>query len=206
MLLVGPCLQTKNIYIVGGGIVGLATAYQLLKRRPGTNVVVLEKEEAVGQHQTGNNSGVLHAGLYYKPGSAKARLAVEGLKEMVAFCQAHDVPHEICGKIVVATNEPERVRLQALYERGQKNGLQGLKFLDRAAMLEIEPHVGGIAAVRVPEEGIVDYPNVCGAMVRQIEGLGGKVVTGAKVKRLRASGSGWEIADCERNFPGKLPH
>ena len=179
---------------------GLATAYQLLKRRPGTNVVVLEKEEAVGQHQTGNNSGVLHAGLYYKPGSAKARLAVEGLKEMVAFCQAHDVPHEICGKIVVATNEPERVRLQALYERGQKNGLQGLKFLDRAAMLEIEPHVGGIAAVRVPEEGIVDYPNVCGAMVRQIEGLGGKIVTGAKVTRLRASGSGWEIRTAKETF------
>ncbi|HUR47724.1 MAG TPA: L-2-hydroxyglutarate oxidase [Candidatus Saccharimonadales bacterium] len=193
MLIVAVCLQTRNIHIVGGGIVGLATAYQLLKHRPGTKVVVLEKEESVGQHQTGNNSGVLHAGLYYKPGSAKARLAVEGLKEMVAFCRAHNVSHEICGKIVVATDQAELSRLKDLFERGQKNGLQGLQFLERAAMLEIEPHVGGIAAVRVPEEGIVDYPNVCGALVEQIEVLGGKIVTGAKVTTLKQSGTGWEI-------------
>jgi (S)-2-hydroxyglutarate dehydrogenase len=193
-------LQIKSIYIVGGGIVGLATAYQLLRHRPGTAVAVLEKEALVGQHQTGNNSGVLHAGLYYKPGSAKARLAVDGLKEMVAFCQANNVSHEICGKIVVATNEAERVRLQALFERGQQNGLQGLTFLDRQAMLEIEPHVGGIAAVRVPEEGIVDYPNVCQALVQQIERLGGKIITGAKVTSLRAFSSGWKIGTTKGPF------
>jgi L-2-hydroxyglutarate oxidase len=185
---------------VGGGIVGLATAYQILISRPGTAVIVLEKEYAVGQHQTGNNSGVLHAGLYYKPGSAKARLAVEGLKEMVSFCQANNVAHEICGKIVVATNQAERGRLQDLYERGQKNGLRGLKFLDRAAMLDIEPHAGGIAAVHVPEEGIVDYPGVCGALVRQIEGLGGKVVTGAKVTTLQPSNSCWKIGTSKGDF------
>src|SRR3954454_11399476 len=119
-----------KIVIVGGGIVGLATAHELLKLHPNTSVVVLEKDGAVGQHQTGNNSGVLHAGLYYKPSSAKARLAVTGLKEMIAFCQANQIDHQICGKLVVATHETERQRLQNLYDRGQKNGLNGLQMLD----------------------------------------------------------------------------
>ena len=184
-------MSEQRFIIIGGGIVGLATAYQLLRARPGVRVTLLEKESAVGRHQTGHNSGVLHAGLYYKPGSAKARLAVDGLKEMAAFCREHGVAHEICGKLVVATDEAERVRLNDLFERGQKNGLAGLKMLDRAAMREIEPHVGGLAALRVPEEGIVDYPQVSAILAREIEKFGGEIVTDAKVTSLDERPDGW---------------
>lgn len=177
--------------MIGGGIVGLAAAYKLLRTHPGVRVAVLEKERGVGRHQTGNNSGVLHAGLYYKPGSLKARLAVSGIRQMTAYCQERGVPHEICGKVVVATTEPEVARLRDLYERGQQNGLTGLAWLDAAGLREIEPHAAGLAAVRVPEEGIVDYPAVCQALVRDIEAAGGQVVTGAEVRALRGNGGGW---------------
>jgi L-2-hydroxyglutarate oxidase len=192
--------QVKSIAIVGGGIVGLATAYRLLEKRPETEVLFLEKESAVGRHQTGNNSGVLHAGLYYKPGSVKARLAVRGIREMVAFCQEHGVAHEVCGKLVVAANEEELGRLKNLHERGQKNGLEGLRMLSRDEMREIEPHVGGIAALRVPQEGIVDYPAVCDALVREIESRGGKVVLNARVKAMHPSTGGWVLETAAGDF------
>jgi L-2-hydroxyglutarate oxidase len=184
-------VSAKRIIIVGGGIVGLATALKLAGRIPAAQVVVLEKEDDVARHQSGNNSGVLHAGLYYKPGSLKARLAVAGIQEMVAFCKENGVPHEICGKLVVAVDETELARLHNLHERGQKNGLQGLRLLDRPQMLEIEPHVAGIAAVHVPQEGIVDYVQVCRAMVKKIEAGGGRVVTGACVNKIQARNGGW---------------
>ena len=177
--------------IVGGGIVGLATAFKLGRRLPGLEITVLEKEEAVARHQTGNNSGVLHCGLYYKPGSAKARLAVAGVQEMIAFCREENVPHEVCGKLVVAADESELPRLQALHERGRQNGLQGLRLLNPEEMREIEPHVGGIAALRVPQEGIVDYPSVCAVLLKKIQAQGGRVVTGAKVTGLRPTATGW---------------
>src|SRR5690348_1822067 len=138
--------MSKSFVIIGGGIVGLATAYRLLQRSPDAAVTVLEKEDGVGRHQTGNNSGVLHCGLYYKPGSVKARLAVNGIRQMVAFCQENDIPHEICGKLVVAADNEELPRLDDLFDRGRKNGLEGLRKLSREEMLEIEPHVGGVAA------------------------------------------------------------
>src|ERR1044071_8283317 len=141
----------RTICIVGGGIVGLATAYRLGAGRPGTSVTVLEKEATVGRHQTGNNSGVLHCGLYYKPGSVKARLAVDGIRQMVAFCQENGIAHEVCGKLVVAADEEELPRLNDLFERGTKNGLEGLRKVTREEMCEIEPHVGGVAALRVPQ-------------------------------------------------------
>src|SRR4249919_1646743 len=115
--------MAKSFIIVGGGIVGLATAFRLLERSPDAAVTVLEKEDAVGQHQTGNNSGVLHCGLYYKPGSVKARLAVNGIRQMVAFCRENGIPHEVCGKLVVAADESEVSRLHGLEERGTANGL-----------------------------------------------------------------------------------
>ena len=189
-----------SVAIIGGGIVGLATAYRLLEKSPGTKVVVLEKEAAVGRHQTGNNSGVLHAGLYYKPGSVKARLAVRGIRQMVEFCREHGVAHEVCGKLVVAVNDEELERLHNLHERGQKNGLEGLTLLGRDEMREIEPHVGGIAALRVPQEGIVDYPAVCQALVREIERRGGKVVVNAKVKAMRPASGGWVIETAAGDF------
>ncbi len=184
-------MNGQRVTIIGGGIVGLATAYRLLEKFPGSQVAVLEKEESVGRHQTGNNSGVLHAGLYYKPGSVKARMAVTGIRQMVAFCQENAIPHEICGKIVVACDQQEVERARNLLERGAQNGLEGLQWLDGAQMREIEPHVAGIAAVRVPQEGIVDYPRVCDVLVEKIHERGGKVVVNARVRRLKRQGGEW---------------
>jgi L-2-hydroxyglutarate oxidase len=190
--------------VVGGGIIGLATAYKLLLASPGNSVIVLEKERDVGLHQSGNNSGVLHAGLYYKPGSYKARLAVDGIRQMTAFCEEHSIPHEICGKLVVATNEEEVPRLRTLLDRGEQNGLAGLEWLDAPRIREIEPHAAGVAAVRVPEEGIADYPRVCAALAGEIERLGGRVVTGARVAALHRSSGRWmvvsEAGDFEAGF------
>lgn len=190
----------KNIAIVGGGIVGLATAYRLQQKRPGVEVLIFEKESAAGRHQTGNNSGVLHAGLYYKPGSVKARMAVQGIRQMVEFCREHGVRHEICGKLVVAADESELTRLRDLHERGQKNGLEGLRMLGREEMREIEPHVGGVAALRVPQEGIVDYPAVCRALVDRIERCGGRVVLNARVKEMHPSSAGWVLETTAGDF------
>src|ERR1019366_5900654 len=161
-------MNSKRVVIIGGGIVGLATAYRLTERFPDARVCVLEKEAGVGRHQTGHNSGVLHCGLYYKPGSVKARLAVTGIRQMVEFCCENAVPHEICGKLVVAVDEAEVTRLRALHERGIANGLEGLRWMTRDEMREIEPHVGGVAALRVPQEGIVDYSKVCDALVARL--------------------------------------
>lgn len=171
---------------------------------PGRRVIVFEKESGVGRHQTGHNSGVLHAGLYYKPGSNKARLAVEGIRQMVRFCAENGVKHEICGKLVVAASEEEVPRMMDLFERGTANGLAGLRVLNRAEMLEIEPHVGGVRALRVPEEGIVDYAAVCATLVRKIEEQGGEVRVSSGVTGLRETETGWRVAtgagECEVDF------
>ena len=180
-------LSNPSILIIGGGIVGLATARQLLRKNPDSEVTVLEKESSLGQHQTGHNSGVLHCGLYYTPGSLKAKLAVEGIREMTEFCAEHNVPHEICGKLVVATNEAEVIRMEKLYERGKANGLDGLEKFNHDQMREIEPHAGGIAALKVPQEGIVDYNAVVTALEKEIKALGGRVITNAKVIHLPQS-------------------
>lgn len=186
-------MRTKRIIVIGGGIVGLATALKLQRQFPAMEIVVLEKENDVGRHQSGNNSGVLHAGLYYKPGSIKARLAVTGIQEMIAFCQEHKINHEICGKLVVAVDETEVPRLKNLLERGQKNGLQGIRWLGREQMLEIEPHVAGVAAVHVPQEGIVDYTQVSHEMLKKIELNSGRVITRAKVIGLKSQANGWAV-------------
>jgi L-2-hydroxyglutarate oxidase LhgO len=180
-----------RITVIGGGIIGLATALRLGQKLPGASITVLEKEAGVGQHQSGHNSGVLHCGLYYKPGSMKARLAVTGIRQMIGFCQEHDIPHEVCGKLVVAAKTEEIPRLNDLFERGQQNGLSGLRKLGISEMREIEPHVGGVAAIRVPEEGIVDYLAVCRTLVRCLAAVNGKVVTQAAVTRLRRIGAKW---------------
>jgi L-2-hydroxyglutarate oxidase len=171
--------------VIGGGLVGLATALRLQQRYPRAAVLLLEKEGRAGAHQSTHNSGVLHCGLYYQPGSLKAKLAVEGIRQMVGFCRAHDVPHEICGKVVVATEPAEIPRLDELLRRGQANGLAGLRRLDRAGLNRIEPHAAGIAAAHVPEEGIVDYAAVIRAMERGILERGGRVVLNARVSALR---------------------
>jgi (S)-2-hydroxyglutarate dehydrogenase len=197
-------MGSLRISIIGGGIVGLATAFKAAREFPSASITILEKESAPGRHQTGHNSGVLHCGLYYKPGSIKAKLAVSGIHEMIAFCREHNIPHEICGKLVVAADESEVPRLRELHERGQLNGLQGLQMLSRDAMLEVEPHVGGVAGLRVPQEGIVDYTAVCGALVREIEKAGGRVVTGARVAAIRSDGSSWVLVTNVGDFPSDL--
>jgi L-2-hydroxyglutarate oxidase len=189
------------VLIVGGGIVGLATAFRLSQRLPGAEITVVEKENSVGCHQTGHNSGVLHSGLYYKPGSLKARLAVRGIRQMVEFCREHSIPHEICGKLVVAADEAELPRLRDLHERGLANGLEGLRMLGPQEMREIEPHAGGVAALRVPQEGIVDYQKVCAALVKCIHG---RVVTNAKVRSLRQTSGGWSAETEVGDFEARL--
>ena len=178
-----------DVAIAGGGIVGLATALKVLERAPGLAVVVLEKEKEVAAHQTGHNSGVIHSGLYYKPDSEKAKTCVEGRRLLVEFCQRHGVPHEICGKLVVATQESELPALAALERRGGENGLTGLRTLAPPEFRKIEPHAAGLRALHVPETGIVDYRAVCGKFAELIAGAGGSVRTGARVTTLSSSAS-----------------
>src|SRR5271167_214801 len=180
-----------DVIVVGGGIVGLATAFRLLEARPKLKILLLEKEPKLAAHQTGNNSGVLHSGLYYKPGSEKARLSVEGLKQMTAFCREHGVAHEICGKIVVATAEDELPRLENLWERGNANGLLGLQKLNPAQIKEIEPHAAGLAAIHVPQEGIVDYPAVCEKLGELIRRRGGEIRLNTHVGKIISEGGEW---------------
>jgi (S)-2-hydroxyglutarate dehydrogenase len=179
--------------VVGGGIIGLATGYKLLASGARREVVVLEKEAGVGQHQSGHNSGVLHAGLYYAPGSLKARLAVDGIRQMQRFCEENDVAHEVCGKIVVATSADEVPRLEELYRRGVANGLSGLRMLSADETREREPHVRCVASVLVPEEGIVDYPAVCRTLVDRIVSLGGDVRVNARVDAITRTTDSWVL-------------
>lgn len=176
-----------DVAIVGGGIVGLATALALSRRAPGLKLVILEKEPAVGTHQTGRNSGVLHAGLYYRPGSLKARLCVEGKRRMEAFCQEHGVPYERCGKVVVATEERELPVLQQLFERGSANGVPGLELIGPGRLRELEPEAAGLAALYSPGTGIVDFRQVAAAMARLLAVRGVQVLTGARVLGVRRS-------------------
>ena len=179
-----------RIVVIGGGIVGLATAFRLGQKFADAQITVLEKESTVGRHQSSHNSGVLHAGTYYKPGSTKARLAVRGIRQMVDFCRRNNIAHEICGKLIVATNDSEVPALHSLFDRGQQNGLRDLRILSPEQMKEIEPHVRGVAAIHVPEEGIVDYPAVCAALSQQIRGT---VCTSARVLRLQQRSTSWVV-------------
>ncbi|MCS6977003.1 MAG: L-2-hydroxyglutarate oxidase [Gemmatales bacterium] len=173
-----------EIIVIGGGIVGLATAYALC-RRGRKDLVVLEAEAELARHQTGRNSGVIHSGLYYKPGSVKARTCVAGREAMYRFCREQEIPHERCGKVVVATVEEELPALDELERRGQANGLDGLRRLDAKELRDIEPHAAGIAALFVPQTGIVDYRQVATRLSELIERGGGKVVRSAKVLQLQ---------------------
>ncbi len=193
----GNRLDPKNVIVIGGGIVGLATAFRLGQKYRNASITVIEKEASVGQHQSGNNSGVLHAGIYYKPGSSKARLAVRGIRQMVEFCQQNSIPHEICGKLVVAVDPSELPQLHRLFERGRQNGLSDLKLLCPEEMKELEPHVTGVAAIHVPEEGIVDYPAVCAALSHKIQG---HILTGTKVTRLRQNSGAWIVETTRGDF------
>lgn len=193
-----------GVTIVGGGIIGLGTAYRLLKAQPRLKILLLEKETTLAAHQTGNNSGVLHSGLYYKPGSAKALLAVQGLQQMIEFCREHGIAHEQCGKIVVATAEDELPRLENLWERGNANGLLGLRKLTPEQIKEIEPHAAGIAAIHVPQEGIVDYPGVCAKLGELIRNHGGEIRLNTRVGKMVSNAGGWTIETAAGIFSSKF--
>lgn len=173
--------KPSDVVIVGGGIVGLATALALTDRLPGLPITLLEKEPEVGHHQTGHNSGVIHSGIYYRPGSLKARLCVEGAQLLKAFCDAHGVRWEGCGKVVVAVGADEVERLEALYRQGRANGVPGLQLLDAAGLRRVEPHAAGVAALHSPATGIVDYREVARRMARLLVERGVRLVTGAPV-------------------------
>src|SRR5579863_6960386 len=174
--------QSFDIVVIGGGIVGLATALQFGRAFPKLRLLLVEKEDRVARHQSGHNSGVIHSGIYYKPGSLKARLCVEGAAAMEAFCREHAIPVEICGKIIVATSAEEIPRLQGLLERGQANGISGLRLLAKIQAREIEPQCGGLAWLHVPTTGITDYVAVCAKYAELIGAQGGSVSVGTEVK------------------------
>ncbi|MEZ0540712.1 L-2-hydroxyglutarate oxidase [Fibrella arboris] len=173
-----------DVTVIGGGIVGLATALQIKQQRPALSVVVLEKENHVAAHQTGHNSGVIHSGLYYKPGSLKATNCIEGYRMLLDFCDQEGVPYDLCGKIVVATRQEEVGQLNTLFQRGQQNGLGGLRRIALAEMREIEPHVNGVEGIFVPQTGIIDYTQVCEAYARKFRALGGELHLGERVEQV----------------------
>jgi len=175
--------QVYDVAIIGGGIVGLATAMALTEHAR-LSLIVLEAEDHIAAHQTGHNSGVIHSGLYYKPGSLKARNCVEGRELLYRFCAENGIAHDRCGKLVVATREDELSRLDELERRGQANGLQGLRHLSGDELHDYEPHASGIAALLVPETGIVDYAQVAKVYAQKVCDAGGVVQTGSRVRRI----------------------
>src|SRR5436190_2013184 len=166
------CPVTYDIAIIGGGIVGLATARAILDRAPRTRLVLLEKETDVAHHQTGHNSGVIHSGIYYKPGSYKARLCVEGARLMKAYCEKNGIEVDTCGKVIVATSQEELPRLKTLYERGVANGVPGVAMIDARRLKEIEPHASALAGIHSPQTAIVDYRLVAETLARDLVASG----------------------------------
>ncbi|WP_128547117.1 L-2-hydroxyglutarate oxidase [Larkinella soli] len=193
-----------DIIIIGGGIVGLATALQIKRRRPDLSVTVLEKENRLAAHQTGHNSGVIHSGLYYKPGSLKAVNCIRGYRMLLDFCDQEGVPYELCGKIVVATKPEQVPQLNNLFERGQQNGLGGLRKLSGAEMREIEPHVNGVEGMWVPQTGIIDYVQVCEKYAENVRKLGGEIRLGEKVTQITAGNTLSVVVTDKATYETKL--
>lgn len=190
--------------IVGGGIVGLATALQLQKEKPGLKLAVLEKENELARHQTGNNSGVIHSGVYYKPGSLKARNCIRGYELLLAFCREHHVPFELCGKVIVATEQHELPLLENLYQRGLQNGLDQIRRITPDEIKSYEPYVAGLAGIHVPYTGIVDYKRVAEKYGELIRAQGGEIFLGQKVTGLQESGNTLEVVTADRTFATRL--
>ncbi len=182
--------RVYDVAIVGGGIIGLSTAMQLLERSPDLGVAVIEKEEQLAQHQTGHNSGVIHSGIYYRPGSWKARFCVGGKDRLIRFCDENEIEYDPCGKVIVATHESELGRLQDLYERGVANGVPDLEIVEPERLAEIEPHTKGVRALWAPHTGIVDYVRVANAYAGKFQSAGGDIFTGAAVQQASQTAGG----------------
>lgn len=193
-----------DISIIGGGIVGLATALQILKLRPQTKLCVIEKEQAVAQHQTGHNSGVIHSGIYYKPNSLKASNCIRGYQMLLDFCQQENIQYELCGKIIVATEQSELATLENVYQRGIANGLDKIKKIGKEEIREIEPHCQGIAGIYVPYTGIIDYVGVAQKYAQLIREKGGQIFLGEKVEKIREQQNNYEIVTQNRAYVSSL--
>lgn len=189
----------QDVIIIGAGIVGLAVAYRLSVARPWLRLTVVEKEAEIASHQSGHNSGVLHSGIYYKPGSLKAATCLRGRRDLIAFCEREGIPYKICGKTIVATDDAELVRLQRLFERGLSNGLT-CSMLDRERLAEIEPHAIGVKAIHVGETGVVDFRRVCAQFAYRLNEAGHRIVTSAKVIGAREGDAGVTVITTAGEF------
>jgi L-2-hydroxyglutarate oxidase len=193
-----------DIVIVGGGIVGLATAYQLEQQKPQLKIALVEKENVVAKHQTGHNSGVIHSGLYYKPGSLKAKNCINGYKMLLEFCDAYNIKYELCGKLVVATQEHEVPYLEKLHQRGLENGLDKNTYISREEALEIEPHVNMLKALKVPYTGIINYTEVCQKLAILFQEKGGELFLEEKVTGINTKSEYSEVITTKQTLSTKL--
>lgn len=193
-----------DVIIAGAGIVGLASGLKILEQNPGIRLAILEKENAIAKHQTGNNSGVIHSGIYYKPGSLKAKNCIHGYNLLLEFCRKENVSFDICGKVIVATSENELPALNNIYERGIQNGLQGLRILGKDELKEYEPHANGIKAIHVPQTGIIDYKLVSAKYAEVIKKTGGEIILNEKTERVTGKNETIEVASQNRSFTTKV--
>jgi L-2-hydroxyglutarate oxidase LhgO len=196
----GTTNGTYDIAIVGGGIVGLATALAFMEKKPNLKLVLLEKESTLASHQTGHNSGVIHSGLYYKPGSLKAKLCVDGVKRLKAFCKQYDVPYDDCGKVVVASYETEREKLENIFERGVANGVPGLEMIDVKRLKEIEPYASGVAAIFSPGTGIIDYKVMANKIADILSDKGATITMMSPLQEIRQREGILELSDGKRTI------
>ncbi|GAB5410086.1 MAG: L-2-hydroxyglutarate oxidase [Balneolaceae bacterium] len=196
-------IRLNDFIVIGAGIVGLSTAYKLSLAFPKSSILVLEKEQKVAAHQTGKNSGVIHSGIYYKPGSYKAKNCIKGRHQLVDFCTKYDIPIDVCGKVIVATEKEELPRLEKIYERGLENEIEGIEKIDEKQLSEIEPHVKGIGAIKVPCAGIVDYAGMCVKLKELIEEGNGTVVFGQKVEGIEEISNEIQVTTSTSSFKTK---
>jgi L-2-hydroxyglutarate oxidase len=195
--------QPDDVVVVGGGILGLAVARELLRRHRRIRLSLLEKEDELARHQTGHNSGVIHSGIYYAPGSLKARLCVGGNQLLYEYCDRKQIPYERCGKLIVATEQSEVPRLEELYRRGCENGVAGLRKVDQGGLIELEPHVRGVQALHAPDTGIVDFKRVAFELARDIEELGGTIRTSVEVKDIWHASAASRVVTTAGDFAAK---
>jgi len=193
-----------DVAIIGGGIIGLATGNAILERNPKLKVVILEKESKIGQHQTGHNSGVIHSGIYYKPGSLKAKTCRQGISLLMEFCRNNHINYDMCGKVIIATSQDQLSALNALYDRGIGNGINGLKKLSLDELKEIEPHADGISALYCPETGIVDYSQVCKKLSENFQIKGGEIITDLEIVSINSKIDGITIIEKGAEFKIKF--
>jgi L-2-hydroxyglutarate oxidase len=193
-----------DIIIIGGGIVGLATAYQLLAKKPNLKLAILEKENAVALHQTGHNSGVIHSGIYYKPGSLKAQNCLRGYEMLLNFSRENEITHDVCGKIIVATKAEEKPILYGILERGKQNGMKGLKLIPKEALTDYEPHVNGVEGIFVPQSGIINYKKVSEKYAELIQKRGGQIFLNHKVENITKINKGVVITTSKGDFETSL--